>query len=129
MMGTFRKRVSHATCAGLLGAGVTVCTQLLVGIPVGRQPDWLTTLSSGTMMPAQYVLYPLSSVLGRVLGTGDGRLLEATTPFGPALRLDLPALALVALATIVMVGLVDYLAQGVTALWEEHRHARWPVLN
>jgi hypothetical protein len=130
MYHTFRQRLSRAVGAGLMGAGVTVAAQYFIGVPVGRQPEWLGAVASTTVLPAQYILFPFSGLLTRLLGpsAGNGVLLESSTPFGPAMRFDMSDLALVALATVIIVALADYAAQGVTEMWER-RKQRWPVLN
>jgi hypothetical protein len=130
MYHTFRQRVARAVGAGLMGAGVTVAAQYFIGVPVGRQPEWLGTVASTTALPAQYVIAPFSGVLNRLLGpsAGNGVLLESSTPFGPAMRFEMSDLALVALATVIIVALADYVAQGITAIWER-RKQRWPVLT
>jgi hypothetical protein len=130
MYNSFRQRFSRAVGAGLMGAGVTVAAQYFIGVPVGRQPEWLGAVASTTALPAQYVLFPFSGLVHKLVGpsAGNGVLLETVTPFGPAMRFDMSDLALVALATVIIVGLADYAAQGVTELWEK-RKQRWPILN
>ena len=131
MSHTFRQRISRATGVGEFGAGIVVAAQYFIGIPVGHQPEWLGTLAATAVLPAQYVLIPFANPLNRLLGSsaGHGVLLESTTPFGPAMRFETGDLALVALATLIIVGLVDYAAQGVAELCATHACEGWPSLN
>lgn len=131
MYHSFRQRFTRAAGAGLMGAGVTVAAQCFIGLPVGEQPQWLGVVASTTLLPAQYILFPFSGLLNKAVGpnAGNGTLFEAATPFGPAMRLDISDLAVVALATVIMVGLADYAAQGVAELWQRRKQAKWPVLD
>lgn len=131
MHSTFRHRLGHAAGIGLIGAGITAATQYFIGMPVGGQPGWLGTLATTTAMPAQYLLVPFDGVLRQLPGTtaGRGLLVEASTPFGPALRVENGELILMALATMVIVGLADYLAQGIATFWSRRRGEPWPMLN
>jgi len=128
---TFRQRVRQATGVGELGAGITVAAQYFIGMPVGHQPEWLGAVAATAALPAQYVLIPFAGPLQRLLGpsAGHGALLESATPFGPAMRFEMADIALVALATVIIVGLVDYVAQGVAELCVTHKPGLWPVLD
>ena len=92
--------------------------QYFVGMPLGAQPDWLWTLTMLSAIPSLYLTYPLAALFNLSLPAGD--LVEVATPFGPAFRVAPPDLALMALGTMVMVGLATYLAQGVTELIADH---------
>lgn len=131
MSHTFRQRIRHAIGAGELGAGIAVAAQYFIGMPVGHQPEWLGAVASTAVLPAQYVLFPFAGPLQKLLGqsAGHGILLEAATPFGPAMRFGMGDLALVGLATLIIVGLVDYAAQGVVELCATRKSRGWPVLN
>jgi hypothetical protein len=128
---TFRHHVRHAAAVGELGAGITFAAQYFIGMPVGHQPEWLGAVASTAVIPAQYVLFPFAAPLQRLLGpnAGHGTLLESMTPFGPAMRFGMDDLALVALATLIIVGLVDYAAQGVVELCGANKHRLWPILG
>jgi hypothetical protein len=120
---TIRQRILQAAGIGEIGAGFAVAAQYFIGMPVGHQPEWLGTVASVAIVPAQYILVPFADPLKRLMGSavGDGVLFESVTPFGPAMRFEMGHLALLALATLIIVGLVDYLAQGVVELYQAHK--------
>ena len=72
-----------------------------------------------TAIPSLYFAYPFADLLQ--LPVPSGTLVEVATPFGPALRVAPQDLALVALGTMVVVGLAAYLANGVRELLEGRR--------
>lgn len=117
----FRERASHAGVVGLVAAILAVATQYFVALPVGNQPDWLALLSAATAAPAAYLVVPVRAPIeGWIqMEIGSTSLREAVTPFGPALRGNREDLLLVALGTIIVVGLVAYLAEGVQEMISE----------
>lgn len=120
---TIRQRIVRAAMLGSLAAAVAVAVQYFVGIPVGDQPDWLATLTLVTAVPSAYVTFPLKAPFERLLDfqVGSGRIFEAETPFGPAFRVGTADLMMVAVGTLLMVGLVAYLAAGITEMYDEAR--------
>ncbi len=123
MPNAFRHRVTHAVTVGMIAAALVVATQYFIALPIGGQPIWMVVLALATATPAAYVMLPLQSVVERVAGQqlGTGYMIEVTTPFGPALRATTEDLLLMALGTIVMVGLVSYAAAGIQELVDERR--------
>ena len=119
MSSTVRERMVHAATVGLVAASAATATQYFVAIPVGSQPEWLWTITMLSAIPSLYVVYPLADLLN--LPVPSGTLIEVATPFGPALRIAPQDFALVALGTLVMVGLAAYLANGISDLMES-RH-------
>lgn len=120
MSQSLRQRLTRAAATGVVGAGFAAAAQYFIALPIGNQPQWLGTLASLAAVPAAYVTYPLSMLFEtlthhRLL---DGRLLETSTPFGPAMRPELGDIALIAMGTVVTVGLAAYLAQGMSELLE-----------
>lgn len=117
----FRERASHAGVVGLVAAIVAVATQYFVALPVGNQPNWLALFSAITAAPSAYIVVPIRAPIEGWLQMeiGSSALHEAATPFGPALRADRDDLLLVALGTIIMVGIVAYLAEGVQEMIAE----------
>ena len=111
----FRERASHAGVVGLVAAVVAVATQYFVALPVGNQPNWLALFSAITAAPSAYIVVPIRAPIEGWLQMeiGSSSLREAVTPFGPALRAGREDLLLIALGTIIMVGIVAYLAEGV----------------
>src|SRR5688572_6259558 len=118
MSSTVRGRMVHATTVGLVAATAVTATQYFVAMPVGAQPEWLWTLTMISAIPSHYVTYPLAGLLHRSLPTAN--LVEVATHFGPAFRVAPSDLALVAIGTMVVVGLIAYLAHGVTELIAQH---------
>ncbi len=110
-----RQRVSHAGMVGLVAAVVAVALQYFIALPVGNQPNWLAVLSAAAAAPAAYVVVPIREPLEAwiQMEIGGTSLREASTPFGPALRAGTDDFLLIALGTIIMVGIVAYLAEGV----------------
>jgi|CXWL01.1.fsa_nt_gi hypothetical protein len=121
MTTALRQRVSHAGVVGLVAAVVAVATQYFVALPVGNQPNWLAILSAATAAPSAYIVVPIRAPIEGWLQMeiGGTSLREAITPFGPALRADRDELLLIALGTIIMVGIVAYLAEGVQEMVSE----------
>jgi hypothetical protein len=119
MISTVRQRMVHAATVGLVAAAVATAAQYFVAVPVGGQPEWLWTLTMVTAIPSLYLAYPLAGLLDLSLPTRT--LVEVSTPFGPALRVAPQDLALVALGTLVIVGLAAYLAHGLGEMMAE-RH-------
>jgi hypothetical protein len=111
----------RAAMVGGLASVVAVGVQYFVGIPVGNQPDWLATLTLVTAVPSAYVTFPLKAPFERLLDfqVGSGRIFEVETPFGPAFRVGGADLAMVALGTLLMVGLAAYLAAGISEMYDE----------
>ncbi len=122
----FRERASHAGVVGLVAAVLAVATQYFVALPVGNQPSWMALLSAVTAAPSAYVVVPARAPVEGWLQMeiGAPALREAITPFGPALRADRDDLLLVALGTIIMVGIVAYLAEGVQEMIAERGTTR-----
>lgn len=120
MSQTIRQRFTRAAATGVIGAGIAAAAQYFIALPIGNQPQWMGTVASLAAVPAGYVTYPLSMALEAIAHRPllDGRLLEATTPFGPAMRPELGDIALIALGTIVTVGLAAYLAQRMSEMLE-----------
>ncbi len=108
---------------GTLAAAVAVAIQYFVGIPVGDQPEWLATLTLVSAVPSAYVTFPLQAPFERLLDfqVGSGVVFEAETPFGPAFRVGNADLVMVAVGTLVMVGLAAYLAAGISEIYDEVR--------
>jgi hypothetical protein len=100
---------------GLVAAVVAVALQYFIALPVGNQPNWLAVLSAAAAAPAAYVVVPIREPLEAwiQMEIGGTSLREASTPFGPALRAGTDDFLLIALGTIIMVGIVAYLAEGV----------------
>lgn len=123
MVMTVRRRAVHAAVVGTVGAAFAAALQYFIGIPLGNQPDWLGTLASVSALPSAYITFPIRDPLERILHMplGSGRLAEVVTPFGPAFRVGTEDIALVALGTLVMVALADYLATGLSELFEGRR--------
>ncbi len=122
----FRERASHAGVVGLIAAILAVATQYFVALPVGNQPNWLALLSAAAAAPAAYIVVPIRAPIeGWIqMEIGGTALHEAATPFGPAMRADREDLMLVALGTIIMVGIVAYLAEGVQEMVSERGKRR-----
>lgn len=118
---TRRQRITRATTVGLLAAAAAAAIQYFVAIPVGGQPDWLWMVTLISAVPSAYLTFPLSDSFQQILQVqlGSGQLAEVSTPFGPALRVGMEDIALVALGTTVMVGLVVYLASGISEIYDE----------
>lgn len=116
----FRYRLGRAATFGMLAALVAVAVQWFIGMPVGDQPEWLGYLTLTTAVPSAYLTFPISDPLEALIGMqlGSGRLLEVMTPFGPAMRVGTEDLGLIALGTMVVVGLTAYLAIGVNEMVE-----------
>lgn len=121
MATTVRQRVSHAGTVGLAAAALVVAAQYFVGLPVGNQPSWLATMVASLVAPSAYVVLPIRDPIEYWLQMefGTGTLMEATTPFGPALRAGTEDLLLIAFGTIVMFGIVAYLAEGVQEMLQK----------
>jgi hypothetical protein len=115
---TFRYRLGRAATLGMVAAFVAVAVQWFIGMPVGDQPEWLGYLTLTTAVPSAYLTFPISDPLESLIGMqlGSGRLLEVMTPFGPAMRVGTEDLGLIALGTLVVVGLTAYLAIGVNEM-------------
>jgi hypothetical protein len=115
MATAFRRRLTHATLVGICAAVVAVATQYFIALPIGNQPDWLELLAMIAIAPSAYIIVPLRDPLEQWLQIqlGTGRVVEASTPFGPAFRIGTEDMLLVGFGTIVMVGIVAYLAEGV----------------
>jgi hypothetical protein len=109
----------HAATVGLIAATAATAAQYFIGVPLGSQPDWLWTLAMVTAVPSAYLTFPLSGLFDVPLRSGT--LMEVATPFGPAFRVAPQELALIALGTLVVVGLADYLANGVSEFLNERR--------
>jgi hypothetical protein len=107
-----------------VAATIVASLQYFVATPLGSQPGWLGTLATYSTLPSAYLTYPLSGPVERLLGSPlqSGTLVEVATPFGPAFRTALADIALVALGTIVVVGLVAYLASGIREMIDEARY-------
>lgn len=120
MPATIRTRTTRAALFGMAAALVAVAVQWFIAIPVGSQPDWLAVVTLATAVPAAYFTFPVRDPLETLLGMelGSGRISEVMTPFGPAMRAGTEDIALVALGTLVMVGLTAYLAIGVGEMVE-----------
>lgn len=119
MSSTVRQRMVHAATVGLIAAAAATAAQYFIGMPLGGQPEWLWTLAMVAAVPSAYFTFPLSGLLDVPLRSGI--LVEVGTPFGPAFRVASQELALIALGTLVVVGLADYLANGLSELLREHR--------
>jgi hypothetical protein len=119
MPSTVRQRMVHAATVGLVAAAVATAAQYFIAVPVGSQPEWLWTLTMLTAIPSLYLAYPVAGLLNLSLPTRT--LVEVNTPFGPALRVAPEDLALVALGTMVIVGLAAYLAHGVDEMLHSRR--------
>ncbi|MBK9550254.1 MAG: hypothetical protein IPO52_14395 [Gemmatimonadetes bacterium] len=121
-----RQRVSHAGMVGLVAAALAVSIQYFVAFPVGNQPNWLALLSAAAAAPSAYVVVPVRAPIeGWIqMEIGGTSLREATTPFGPALRGGTDDFLLIALGTIIMVGIVAYLAEGVQEMVTERGTTR-----
>lgn len=120
---TVRQRSVHAAVVGIVGAAIAAGLQYFVGIPLGSQPKWLGFLTTASAVPSAYITFPIRDPLERLIKMqlGSGRLVEVATPFGPAFRVGTEDIALVALGTLIMVGLVAYLASGINEMYEEVR--------
>lgn len=117
---TVRQRFTHASLVGLMAAAVVVAIQFFVGVPVGDQPAWLGTLALLSGIPAAYALHLLRGPIDAILPPPtDQRFFEVETLFGPAFRASVDEMLLLALGTVVMVGLVAYLASGLTEMLRE----------
>lgn len=118
---TFRQRLVRAATVGIAASAVAVAIQYFVGIPVGDQPEWMATLTLVSAVPSAYVTFPLKTPLERLLDVQatTARAFEVETPFGPAFRMSTPELAMVALGTLIMVGLAAYLAAGISEIHDE----------
>lgn len=116
MSTTVRARMVHAATVGLVAAVVASAAQYFIAIPVGGQPDWLWTLTLLSVVPSLYLTYPLDGLLDAPLRSGT--LVEVATPFGPAFRVAPADIAVVALGTVVVVGLCAYLANGLSEMIE-----------
>jgi hypothetical protein len=101
---------------------VATAAQYFIAVPVGSQPEWLWTLTMLVAVPSLYVTYPLADFFNWSLPSGT--LVEVTTPFGPAFRVSAADLAMVALGTMVIVGLVTYLANGLAEFLAHRQHNR-----
>jgi hypothetical protein len=123
MPNAFRHRVTHAATVGMVAAALAVATQYFIALPIGDQPSWMLVLAMVAASPAAYALIPLQGIVqgwfGQDLGTGY--VMQVTTPFGPALRGGTEDLLLLALGTIVMVGLVAYAAAGIQEMMDERQ--------
>jgi hypothetical protein len=109
----------HAATVGLVAAAAATAAQYFIGMPLGGQPEWLWTVAMVTAVPSAYLTFPLSDLFDVPLRSGT--LVEVGTPFGPAFRLAPQELALIALGTLVVVGLADYLANGLSEVLERRR--------
>lgn len=120
---TFRQRIARATAVGLAAAGFAVAVQYFVGIPVGDQPGWMATLTLVSAVPSAYVTFPLKAPFEELLDlqVASGRIFETQTPFGPAFRIGNLDLLMVAVGTLLMVGLAAYLAAGISEMYDEVR--------
>lgn len=120
---TFRQRIVRAATFGTLAAAVAVAIQYFVGIPVGDQPDWMATLTLVSAVPSAYVTFPLRAPFERLLDlqVGSSRIFETETPFGPAFRVGTGDLWMIAIGTLIMVGLAAYLAAGISEMYDEAR--------
>ncbi len=118
---TVRQRAVHAALVGIASATFAAAMQYFVGIPLGNQPKWLGTITMASAVPSAYVTFPIRDPLERLTHTSlaSGRLVEVATPFGPAFRIGTEDIALVALGTLIMVGLAAYLASGLNEMYEE----------
>jgi hypothetical protein len=114
----------HAATVGLVAAALATAAQYFIAVPVGNQPEWLWTLTMVVAIPSLYVLYPLSDLFNWPLPSGT--LVEVSTPFGPAFRGSASDLALGALGTMVIVGLVAYLASGLVDIAAQRHRIRVP---
>lgn len=110
-----RVRIVRAAVVGIVVAGLAVASQILIGVPVGDQPEWLAYIPLILATPSAYLLFPIQDPLESLIKMrlGSGVTLEGTTPFGPAFLPGVEDLALTAFGTIVVVGLIGYLAMGV----------------
>lgn len=121
---TVRHRMVESSLVGVVAAGIAAALQYFVAMPLGNQPGWLGSLASIAAIPSAYVTYPLNAPAERILGVPlrSGTLVEVTTPFGPAFRSAPTDIALVALGTIIVVGLAAYLASGIREMYDEARY-------
>lgn len=121
MATAFRRRLTHAALVGICAAVVAVAAQYFIAMPVGDQPGWLAMLAIIAIAPSAYIIVPLRDPIEQWLQVqlGSGTLVEAATPFGPAFRMGTEDMLLVAFGTIVMVGIVAYLAEGVQEMLAE----------
>ncbi len=124
MHAAVRHRMVESSVVGLVAATIVASLQYFVATPLGSQPGWLGTLATYSTLPSAYLTYPLSGPAERLLGAPlqSGTLVEVATPFGPAFRTAMADIALVALGTIVVVGLVAYLASGIREMIDEARY-------
>lgn len=120
---TFRQRILRAATVGVTASAVAVAIQYFVGIPVGGQPEWMATLTLVSAVPSAYVTFPLQAPFERLLDlrVGTGHIFEVETPFGPAFRIGSDEMAMVAIGTLLMVGLAAYLAAGISEMYDERR--------
>jgi len=125
MATAFRRRLTHAALVGICAAVVAVATQYFIAMPVGDQPEWLAMLAMIAIAPSAYIIVPLRDAVdaGLQVQLGTGTVIEAATPFGPAFRSGTEDMLLVAFGTIIMVGIVAYLADGVGEMLAERPSA------
>lgn len=125
MASAFRQRVIHAASVGVVAAVVAVAAGYFIALPIGNQPSWLALLAMAAIAPSAYIILPLCDPIQHWLGQDLGThiISEVNTPFGPAMRAGTEDLLLVAFGTILMVGLVAYLANGVQEMLVEQRAA------
>lgn len=116
-----RVRIVRAAALGIAVAALAVASQVLIGVPVGDQPDWLAYIPLILATPSAYLLFPIQDPLESLIRMrlGSGATLEGSTPFGPAFLPGIEDLALTAFGTIVVVGLIGYFAIGVRELSEQ----------
>lgn len=119
-----RHRMVQSMVVGIVAAAIAVALQYFVAIPLGTQPRWLGSLTTASAVPSAYLTFPLTDPVERWLGgpLASGTLSEVSTPFGPAFRIAPQDFAWIALGTIVVVGLVAYLASGLRELYDESRY-------
>jgi hypothetical protein len=118
MAATVRQRLSHAGTVGLVAAMIVVAAQYFIALPVGDQPPWLAMLAAILVAPSAYVIVPIRDPIEHWLQMefGSTTIVEASTPFGPAFRMGTEELLVVALGSILIFGIVAYLAEGVTEM-------------
>lgn len=121
---TVRSRFSRAAAISLVATAIATAMHLVVGLPIGNQPEWLALGSVATITPGLYLVLPLRDAFYSLteIPLESGVLHEVETIFGPAMRAGVDDIALMALGTLVVVGLAGYLAAGVQEMVSDRRH-------
>ncbi len=120
---TVRSRFSRAAVIALVATAIATAMHLLVGLPIGDQPEWLAIGSVAMITPGLYLVLPLRDAFYSLteIPLESGVLHEVETVFGPAMRAGVDDVALMALGTLVMVGLDGYLAAGIQEMIADRR--------